>query len=124
MVENCAARVIVRAPRRCHITPVLSELHWLPVRQRVEYKVLLLTYKAKHGLAPSYLSDMLVPYVPGRPLRSAESDLLVVPVTKLKTYGGRAFSTAAPSLWNKLPSNVKAACSVDIFKKLLKTHLF
>ena len=123
-VQNFAARVIRRVPKRCHITPELKALHWLPVRQRIKYKTLLFAYKSLHGLAPKYLSDLLVPYVPGRSLRSAHKDLLVVPSFNLQQYGGRAFVCATPPLWNALPQEVKSAASVDMFKSRLKTHLF
>ena len=123
-VQNYAARVIMRAPKYCHITPVLSALHWLPIRQRINYKIMLFAYKARHGLAPQYLSDMLHTYIPSRALRSADKDLLVVPATRLKGYGGRAFEAAAPSMWNVLPEEIKSSESVDVFKKRLKTHLF
>ena len=131
-VQNYAARVIAKAPKYCHVTPILAALHWLPVRQRVEYKIALYVYKALHGLAPSYLSDMLVLYKPARRLRITQPNLLVVPSAKLVTYGERAFAVAGPTVWNNLPPEVRVIAypptdvtkSVVTFKKLLKTHLF
>lgn len=70
-IQNCAARLVARQPRTAHICPVLKELHWLPVEQRVTFKVLLLTFKALNGLVPLYLSQLIVPYSPTRNLRSA-----------------------------------------------------
>ena len=72
LVQNRAARIITRSGRGDHISPVLVQLHWLPVEQRVIYKTALLTYKALHGLAPQYLADLLEYYVPTRSLRSAD----------------------------------------------------
>ena len=110
--------------RREHITPVLRSLHWLPVESRIQFKVLLLTYKARAGMAPAYLQHALVPYQPGRSLRSQNANLLIVPRIHKTTVGGRAFSYLAPQLWNSLPADVKQAPNVTIFKTRLKTLLF
>ena len=99
-------------------------LHWLPVHLRIEYKILLVTYKILHDAAPTYLSELLRTYVPNRSLRSANDGLLVVPRSRTTCYGDRAFSILAPKLWNNLPRKVKEAPSLPTFKKLLKTHLF
>ena len=123
-VQNNAARVITLTKKYDHITPVLKELHWLPVRKRIEFKILLLAYKCLHGTAPSYLREMLKEYVPPRTLRSTSKNLLCEPRTNMKTYGDRSFSACAPKLWNQLPNNIRAAGSVAIFKRQLKTHLF
>ncbi len=78
-MQNAAARVLTRTKMRDHITPVLASLHWLPVKYRIELKILLLTYKALNDQAPSYLKELIVPYYPTRALRSQDADLLVVP---------------------------------------------
>ena len=123
-VQNYAARVITFHPLRESITPILAHLHWLPVEQRVQYKVLLYVYKAVNGNAPQYISQLLQPYIPSRSLRSADKGLLVEPEFRLNSYGGRAFEISAPRLWNALPEKCRAANSVNIFKRELKTHLF
>ena len=123
-MQNFAARVVTQTGRREHITPVLYELHWLPVRSRITYKVLLLTYKALHGLAPAYIGEMVTPYQPARPLRSANKALLADPNTKLKTWGDRTFQHAAAVEWKALPETLRKAPSLTVFKKNLKTHLF
>ena len=107
-----------------HIRPILLELHWLPVSQRILFKILLLTYKALNGLAPAYISDLLSRYIPARQLRSATEFLLKVPTYNLKTYGDRAFSVCVPKLWNSLPLNVKLSSGIASFKSNLKTYLF
>ena len=91
-VQNCAARLVAGQPRAVHICPILKDLHWLPVEQRISFKVLLLTFKALNNLAPPYLSRLTVPYNPTRNLRAAGKHLLEVPNVLLKSYGGRAFS--------------------------------
>ncbi len=98
-VQNSAARILTGTRIGSHITPVLESLHWLPVRFRVDLKILMLTFKALHGLAPHYLAELLHPYTPSRRLRSSQSNLLVVPQTCLRSMGDKAFSFYAPVLW-------------------------
>ena len=85
-----------------HITAVLIDLNWLPIKQWIEYKLLLLTFRSLHGLAASYITDLLIRYEPTRALRSADIHLLEVPRCRLHTQGEKAFSSAAPRLWNNL----------------------
>jgi hypothetical protein len=123
-VQNTAARIVTLSRKYDHITPVLKTLHWLPVHLRIDFKILLLKYKVVNGVAPAYLCELLVPYVPARSLRSSSVILLVVPKTRTTTYGDRSFSAVAPKLWNGLPDVIRTADSVQSFKRLLKTHLF
>ena len=123
-VQNAAARLVTRTKKFDHITPVLHQLHWLPIKQRVVFKILLFVYRALHGLAPNYLCDLLTPYSPERSLRSSEKLLLVVPRTRYHSYGDRAFSVAGPKLWSTLPQDIKTAPTIHIFKRHLKTFLF
>ncbi|KAL3063738.1 hypothetical protein OYC64_000136 [Pagothenia borchgrevinki] len=84
-----------------------------------------MTYKPLHNLAPSYLIDLLHRHTPTRSLRSAAANLLSLPTqTNLKSWGGRAFSVAAPTLWNSLPQYIRDSSSLTAFKTSLKTHLF
>ena len=100
-------------------------LHWLPVKFRINYKLLLLTYKALHALAPQYLSGLLSDYSPEREnLRSADQELLDVADSKKRTLGDRAFCVAAPTLWNSLPLEIRQMPTLDSFKSALKRHLF
>jgi len=123
-VQNAAARVLTLTRKYDNIRPVLRDLHWLPVVQRVKYKILLLTYKALHEQAPGYISDLIEIYKPKRNLRSASSKNLVMTSYNLKSYGYRAFYHSAPSLWNALPLDIKTANSLTSFKSLIKTYLF
>ena len=77
--QNNAARIVSLRRKYDHITPVLKELHWLPVEQRINYKILLLAYVAQKGMDPSYWSSLLSPYKPGRPLLSQGKHLLTTP---------------------------------------------
>ncbi|KAL3058296.1 hypothetical protein OYC64_010468 [Pagothenia borchgrevinki] len=84
-----------------------------------------MTYKALHNVAPSYLTDLLHRHTPTRSLRSAAANLLSPPNrTNLKSWGDRAFSVAAPTLWNSLPQPMRDSSSLTTFKTSLKTHLF
>ena len=104
---------------------LLFELHWLPVEQRITFKILLFVFKSLNGLAPFYLSDLISTYVPSRSLRSASLSLLYVPRSNQKTYGDRAFAVAAPRLWNALPIQMRQpGTTLDTFKRSLKTLLF
>ena len=124
LVQNYAARVISCTRKYDRVSPVLRELHWLPVRQRVYFKVLLLTYKALHGEAPPYLRDELHNYeCPREGLRPKEDRVFDVPDVK-RTFGERAFSYSAPRLWNALPKFIRDSLTLDQFKKQLKTYLF
>ena len=106
-------------------TAPLMSLHWLPIEQRIEFKLLLFTYKALHDTAPSYIKDMLEPYVPHRHLRSAKKMLLREPAYNLHSYGHRSFSVSAPRLCNALPFELKCSpSSVNSFKNGLKTFRF
>lgn len=123
MAQNTAARIITLTPRSDHITPVLMALHWLPVQARISYKTATMTFKALHGLTPDYVSDMLAPYTTIRPLRSSNTALLqTAPYST--THGKRAFSVAAPILWNALPEEIRQCDSYETFKSKLKTLLF
>ena len=123
LIQNHSARIIKKERKYCHITPHLIDLHWLPVKYRIQFKLLLLTYKSLHGEGPAYLASMLKEYHPSRDLRSSAQFRLRVPFVH-KNYGKRAFSVAGPRLWNALPLSMKYSPTVNSFKKALKTRLF
>ena len=123
-VQNSAARLVTREKKFQHITPILKQLHWLPVNKRIAYKVLLITFKALNGLAPQYVTDMLRLYLPSRSLRSSTKNLLEIPSTNLVKYGQRSFSYAAPKLWNELPDYIRKCKDLTTFKSSLKTFYF
>jgi hypothetical protein len=125
LVQNVAARLITGTARRAHITPVLRQLHWLPIRQRITFKVMCLTYKAIHeDSAPSYLREL----VQQRQVRALRSNTVALQLVERRTYkdsyGDRSFAAFAPKLWNRLPPSVRNSSSLASFKKALKTFLF
>ena len=123
-IQNSAARLVTLSKKHEHITPILKELHWLPVKQRIIYKLMLMTYKSLHGKAPNYISELIIVKEPVRTLRSNVSTILHRTTVNTVTYGERAFSHAAPELWNELPSRIRNSDTLDSFKSSLKTHLF
>jgi hypothetical protein len=122
-IQNSLARVVTRSDYRQHIKPMLQSLHWLPVKERIEFKLATLTFKSRCGLAPGYLSELITDYHPTRELRSCSLNLLNTPRVKT-VLGARAFSYAAPAIWNKLPADIKAAKTLNNFKTKLKTYYF
>ena len=126
-IQNTAARIVSRQKGRDHISPVLKDLHWLPIRQRIDHKILSLTFSCLNGLAPEYLSESIPRHISTRSLRSNSQSLLKLPsvddTNKLK-FGGRSFQNAAPLLWNPLPEPLKKSKTIQCFRKNLKSYLF
>ena len=106
------------------MTPLLRDLHWLPVQARIEYKISTLCHSFFNGTAPEYLSALHHVHVPSRQLRSSDSKLLRVPHVRTKSFGQRSFSYVAPSVWKSLPQEVRNTTLTSEFKTALKTHLF
>ena len=120
-VQNTAARLATRSSKHDHITPLLQQLHWLPVSYRIVFKILLLVYKARHGLCPGYVSELLQERKSSPALRSSSPGLLATPTSRTKTNGERTFSVSAPKLWNGLPNHVRNVGTLPFFKKNRKT---
>ena len=95
LVQNSAARVIRQTKQYTSITPILNELHWLPINKRCQFKILLLTFKSLNGCAPEYLCGMLNVYMPNRSLRSTAFTLLVTYRNRSIRLGNRLFGTSA-----------------------------
>ena len=122
-IQNTAAHVVTLSRKLCHITPILKELHWLPVSQRIVFKLMLIVHKSFNNIAPIYISKLLkIKTTPSRNLHSSNMSLLKEPTSK-RTWGDRSFSVAAPRLWNHLSTKLKSCHSITRFKSLLKTHL-
>jgi len=126
-VQNAAARLVSGARRHDHITPVLVSLHWLPVRQRIIYKTMVLVRNCLHDAAPRYLADLCVPAysVRGRQqLRSTASGTLLVPRART-AIGKRSFAVNGPRTWNSLPADLRTPdTTLCSFKRHPKAHLF
>ena len=98
------------------------ELHWLPIQNRVMYKLLLMVYKSQHNMVPDYITAHLLDYTPSRRLRSSEDKQLVVIKTHTH-YGDISFQVTANKLWNAAPFQLKSIQNIDSFKSKLKTYL-
>ena len=105
-------------------TRTRAPLCWLPIHLRIDFKLLLLAYKALNGSGPRYLADLRKWHRPLRQLRSASDKLLEVPRSNLKRYGDRSFQVVAPKLWNSIPQSVRDSKTTNSFKRTLKTHFF
>ena len=121
-VQNSLARVVL-ATTHTRTDNALNVLHWLQIRHRISFKIASLTYKILDSKEPSNLADLLSPYVPARTLRSSSSNFLVEPMAHT-VYGSRAFRSAAPKIWNRLPDRLRSACSFSSFKTGLKNPYF
>ena len=117
LVQNNAARLVAREKKSSHVTPLLKQLHWLPIEYRIKYKIFLIVYKCLHEMGPVYLSSLLTGYHPKTSmwLRSDKEELLDNKrITK--SYGNRAFAKSGPELWNALPLDIRNSSSVTAFK--------
>ena len=125
-VLNTAARLVCCAPRFNHITPLMYELHWLPLKQRIHFKILLFAFEAVHGIAPTYIQNLVSLKSQGTyNLRSSGGILLASPTFRTKvTLGDRSFQVAAPKLRNALPRELRNIPNLHTFKSNLKTYLF
>ena len=123
-MSSSAAILVNLSKRYDHISPILWELHWLPVEQRINFKIILLTFKCLHDMVPLYLKELVKPYEPKRMLKSSSKNLVDTTNFNLRTYGFRAFSVSAPTLWNALTDRIRNCHTIGIFKRLLETHLF
>lgn len=125
-LQNTAAKVATGARKYDSATKARIQLHWLPIRQRCIYKMLVITYKALHGMAPEYLTNKLIikSYYKNTRASDCNACTLVSPFNKKKTFADKGFSTLAPKNWNTLPAKIRNCETLDLFKKSLKTHLF
>ena len=125
LVQNNAARLVAREKESSHVTPLLKQLHWLPIEYRIKYKIVLNVYKCLHEMGPVYLTSLLTGYHPGTSmcLRSDKEELLDNKRTA-KGYGDRAFAKSGPELWNALPLNIRNSSSVTAFKSSIKTDYY
>jgi hypothetical protein len=126
-IQNHAAKIILGRRKYDSTTSALQDLHWLPIRLRCRFKLLLMIFKCLHQEAPSYLSNLLV--IQEAPCRSTRSSVssgtkLIVPRTSRSTFASRSFSVAGPHYWNKLPADLRSCENTNSFRKKLKTHLF
>ena len=124
--QNWAAKVVLCKGKYDSSTDALKSLHWLPIKFRIDFKILCLIYKSLHEMAPTYLSGLLSVKTPARTTRSNANNAisLNVPFTKRRSFADRAFSVYGPKLWNGLLPEIRAIDNYVTFKKTIKTILF
>ena len=122
-LQNWAARLVSQVSREHPSRPLLNSLHWLPLKQRIMFKLLLYVYRIINNQSPKYLDTCLNLYTPIRNLRSSNDLRLTYSVTRTLA-GDRTFTVTASKYWNDLPLTIRQSPSVTIFRKSLKTHLF
>jgi hypothetical protein len=125
LVQNNAARVVTGNRKYDHIQPVLFQLHWLPIRERITFKLLSFVHQSIHSsTAPEYLRDLFSVYQPKRTLRSSNDQwILSVKRTRCQ-YGAQSFPVHGAKLWNMLPKDLRSNDCAKTFRKHLKTYLF
>ena len=133
-IQNSAARLVTQTRKHDHITPVLQDLHWLPVKARILFKILVLVYKFINNDAPLYFSEMISQedramhvrsaYFTRQSKRHSQETRLVPGNYNRKNFGARSFSYFAPLEWNSLPNDIRSSHSLSLFKSKLKTYLF
>ena len=122
-LQNACARFVTKRRKFDHISDALRELHWLPIRARIEFKILIWVFKCLNQTAPVYLVRLLSLPEQSRSRRMVNQLNLTVPRTARK-YGGDRACVAGPKLLNKLPYDVKQCSNLSQFRKRLKTYLF
>ena len=123
-VQNTAARLILRAPRHQNCTPLLQQLHWLPISERIKYKTACMCYNAITGSAPSYLSELLHLYNPSRLSALRQTHACSNPTLQPQNPWLSHFLTLGPHIWNNLPQDIRHSATLSSFKSQLKTFLF
>ena len=124
-LQNNLSRVVCNAPVRSSAPPLLHRLHWLPVEQRIKYKIACITHNTMQSGTPLYPCQAIETYAPPRTLRSSDSSLLSMPnLANTLVSAGKAFSVAAPTIWNSLSTQTLSSPNIDCLKKSLKTELF
>ena len=127
-IQNYAARLILKRDWKSSARACLCELHWLPIRLRIHFKIAMLVYKCLNNSAPKYLQNLLAEEIETQKRSSLRSNSefkkLKVPFCQRKTFAERSFSVCGPVVWNALPSDIRASENISVFKKKLKTHYF
>ncbi len=122
MIQNASARLVFNEPKRAHVTALFISLLWLPVAARIKFKTLMLAYRTV-GSAPAYFHSLTTIYIPSRSLRSTCEWRLVVPSQRGPISLSRTFSFTVPGWWNELPTPIRNAESLTIFKRHLTWKL-
>ena len=123
-IQNGLAKIIFFRTPGVHGAELVRSLHWLPIADRIKFKLATLTFKVLNTRQPAYLNVLISQRQSSRTLRSS-SDYLSLNEPRTRTaFGDRAFSAAVPKIWNAIPLSIRDSPSADVFKRRLKTHYF
>ena len=125
-IQNAGAKLVLQKDKLASSTECLCALHWLPIRERIDYDILTSVFKSLNNQAPIYLNDLLCE-CPKKEKSLCSNSIyrrLIIPFTKCKTLAACSFSVRGHTLWNQLPNNIKMSKTLDEFKGHLKTFLF
>ena len=121
-IQNFACRIVTNTRKCDHVTPLLPELNWLPVREQLRYRDTVLAYKCQNGLAPQYLMDKFSKRLCIHNRDTRARDSLQIPLFRTKT-GQRSFSFRGTNIWNNLDDDLKQHTSLTSFKRALRDLL-
>ena len=116
--------LVFNVGRTTHTTPLLCELHWLPIPQRIQFKLCLHIHKIITNSAPEYLSNCISLYKPSRALRSSQDTTRLQIPRSNYSFSANRFGVTAPKAWNIIPQHIREMTSTPLFKQHLKTYLF
>ena len=125
-IQNICAKIVLNKPKYSSYNEALKTLHWLPIWQWIQYKILTLMFKCMHNMAPGYLQEFITIKQNAREnMRSNnKGTILKIPKVKRETFAAKVFSHSAPIMWNRLPKHIRDLTLLDQFKSKLKTHLY
>ena len=119
--QNLLARVVTCSPQSCSPRTLLQQLHWLPIKQRIDFKIANIIFGTLHFSQPAYLRSSLHACHSTRSLRLSNTNLLSAPFVRI-SFGSRRFSVVTPKIWISLPLSLRICTSPDTFRRHLKTH--
>ena len=124
-IQTMCAKLTLEKSKFDSTTEALAHVHWLSIRQRINFKIATITHKCIYGTAPQYLKDLLTFIQTPRNLRSSiDITRLIVSFSKCKTFAARSFSILAPVVWNQLPTALREITNFELFERQLKTHYY
>ena len=125
VIKTMYAKLTLKKSKYDSTRKALAQLHWLPIKHRIDFKITAIIHKCLYGTVPQYLKDLLIPAQTPRNLRSStDKTRLIIPFTKCKTFAAWSFSISAPSVWNQLPMSLREISNFELFKWQLKTHYY
>ena len=123
-LQNIGCRIIFGLHKYDHLSDCMKDQHWLKIKQRIQYKTSVLTYKCINKTEPKYLQDLIMMQTLRPNMHSGANAKLSILHANTSQARGSSFTMQAPHIWNALPGAIRKAATFNLFKKQLKTHLF